>query len=360
MTVLAVVVTGCSGEGAPTGPPSSVQSYAQKELAYLRSLSTSNEFSGAVLVAVDGRPLLRTAVGFANRDSRLPNRPETRFRIGSITKALTAAAVMLLVRDGRLNLDDPACRYLASCPNGWRAVTVRNLLTHTSGIPDYLRLITLAEFNAPTLPAALMALVADQPMSFPPGSAYGYSNTNYVLLGLIIEHGSGLAYGDFLEQRIFGPLGMTGSGYARDFTEVRGGATGYGYKTSSTGEVVPTDQAAFSDGGLYSTVDDLLRLDRALTDHRLLPADLEDQMFSPWGGATSGSPSRTDVGLGWQLKRDAAGGPVVFHDGQIPGFSAAFERHLGSHVTAIVLSNFYWADTGGIASLLAEEAPTRP
>ena len=357
LTLLAIVVAGCGGLSAPM---SAAQTYTSKERVYLDALEKSHEFSGAVLVEVRGRVLLQTSVGYADWNSRTPVRLDTRFRIGSITKAFTATAVMLLVQDGRLRLDDAGCQYVAACPDAWRRVTVRNLLTHTSGIPDYLPPISLAQFDAPTPPTQLLALVADRPLLFPPGSGYGYSNTNYVLLGLIVEALSGLSYSDDLEQRIFGPLGMTGTGYERDFSRVPNAATGYGYKTSTIAETIPTDEAAFSDGGLYSTVGDLLKFDRALTDHRLLTATLEDQMFTPWGGAAAGFPARSDIGLGWLLKRDAAGAPIVYHGGQIPGYNAAFERHLGSHVTVAVLSNLYWADSSQIASVLADEAPKGP
>lgn len=264
LALLVTVIAGCNGQPGKEAQSSSASTYARKELGYLQGLDKSNQFSGSVLVAAGGRLLLRSAVGFADWNSKRLNRPDNRFRIGSITKAFTATGVMLLVQDGRLKLEDTACPFVADCPGAWRSVTVRNLLTHTSGIPDYLPSITLAQFNAPTPPPDLLALVANRPLSFSPGSEYGYSNTNYVLLGLIIENLSGLSYGAYLEQRIFRPLSMTGSGYERDFTRVPNSAT---------------------------------------------------------------------------------------------GFNAAFERHLGPHVTVVVLSNFYWAASSEIASLLANQAP---
>ncbi len=353
VVLLGIVIDGCGGQLAQMSP---TQTYASTEQNYLRGLEKGNEFSGAVAVAVGGRVILQSSVGYADWKTKTLIRPDTPFRIGSITKVFTATAVMLLVQDGKLRLDDEACSYVADCPRAWSDVTVRNLLTHTSGIPDYLAPITLSQFNAPTPPRALLALVADKPLNFPPGSGYGYSNTNYVLLGLIIESLSGLSYDAYLQQRIFGPLGMRGSGYERDFSRVPNAATGYGYKTLSRTEAIPTDEAAFSDGGLHSTIDDLLKFDRALTDHRLLTAALEDQMFTPWGGAAD-FPNDAHIGLGWLIKRDQFGATVVYHGGQIPGFNAAFERDLGSHVTAVVLSNFYWADSGQIASVLVNAAP---
>jgi CubicO group peptidase (beta-lactamase class C family) len=357
--MVAAAVAGCTAGTAFGGGPSpstSSATYSARETRYLRGLSDAGQFSGAVLVAVRGRMRLRTAVGMADVGRHVPNRPGTPFRIGSITKAITATAVMLLVQEGRLRLTDSVCQHVSACPETWKPVTIRDLLRHTSGIPDYLPAITLGQFNAPTPPADLLALVKDRPLLSPPGTAYAYSNTNYVLLGLVIEGASGLDYATFLQRRIFVPLRMTGSGYQRDFSVVPGHATGYGYRTRSTTELIPTDQAAFADGGLYSTVDDLLRFDEALDGDRLLSRTLVEQMLTPWRGPGSGLPSGVQAGLGWDLRTDRPGQQVVFHGGQIPGFNAMLERHLGPRVTAIVLSNFYWAPAPGMASLLASQA----
>jgi CubicO group peptidase (beta-lactamase class C family) len=357
--MVAATVVGCTAgvpfQGSPSPSPGSA-TFAARETRYLRGLSEAGQFSGAVLVAIRGRVVLRTAVGMADTGRHVPNRPVTPFRIGSITKPITATAAMLLVQDGRLRLTDSVCQYADACPETWKPVTIRDLLQHTSGIPDYLPPITLAQFNAPTPPADLLALVKNRPLQSPPGTTYAYSNTNYVLLGLVIERVSGLDYATFLQRRIFLPLRMTGSGYQRDFSVVPGHSTGYGYRTQSTTEAIPTDEAAFADGGLYSTADDLLRFDQALYGDRLLSRTLVQQTLTPWRGPSAGLPSGVQAGLGWDLRTDGSGHPVVFHGGQIPGFNAMLERHLGPRVTAIVLSNFYWAPAPGIASLLASQA----
>jgi CubicO group peptidase (beta-lactamase class C family) len=359
LLIVAATVAGCGVGGAfgssPSASPSS-PAYAARETRYLRGLSDSGQFSGAALVAVRGRVVLRTAVGMADVAGHLANQPVTRFRIGSITKAITATAVMLLAQDGRLRLTDSVCQYVGGCPGTWTPVTIRDLLRHTSGIPDYLPPITLAQFDAPTPPADLLALVRDRPLLAPAGTAYAYNNTNYVLLGLVIERVSGADYASFLQRRICGPLRMTGSGYERDFSTVPGHATGYGYRTRDTTEVIPTDEAAFADGGLYSTVDDLLRFDQALYGDRLLSRTLVQEMFTPWRGPGTGLPSGAQAGLGWDLRTEGPGQPVVFHGGQIPGFNGMLERHLAPRVTAIVLSNYYWAPAPGIASTLASQA----
>ena len=338
------------------GSPGSSQSYAAAELPYLEGLAKADRFSGAVLVASAGKPVLRQAFGMADWAGKVPNRPETRFRIGSITKTFTATAVMMLVQEGKLHLADSVCTHVAGCPHQWSAATIRNLLTHTSGIPDYLAPISLAQFNSPTPPQAILDLVRDSPLAFKPGTRYQYSNTNYLLLGLVVESTSGMTYADFLQQRIFKPLGMTGSGYSRDFSLVQRHATGYGYKTSSRDEVIPTDEAAFSDGGLYSTVDDLLRFDQALYGTQLLTRATVDEMFTPWGGADLSPGGSQVTGLGWSLGEDPHGAKVVFHGGQIPGFNALLSRDIGSHVAVIVLSNYYWAPVDTVVSALYARA----
>ncbi len=204
-------VVGCScGLTAASSPTPSA--YAGRELPYLQALNRSNQFSGAALVAAGGHLLLRTAIGSADVQHRIANRPDSRFRIGSITKAFTATAVMMLVQDGRLKLTDSACQYVEPCPDAWKPVTVRNLLTHTSGIPDYLRPITLAQFDAPTPPRDLLLLVSRQPLLFPPGSGYFHSNANYVLLSLIIEQLSNVSYATFLPSASMAPSVSSRSG----------------------------------------------------------------------------------------------------------------------------------------------------
>jgi CubicO group peptidase (beta-lactamase class C family) len=351
-SVIPIACQPSAGASGASSPPS----YAAAELPFLEGLANADRFSGAVLVAKAGRPVLRQAFGMADWSARVVNRPETRFRIGSITKTLTATAVMILIQEERLQLADSPCLYVAGCPDPWHTVTIRNLLTHTSGIPDYLAPISLAQFNSPMPPRAILDLVRGSPLQFAPGTKYQYSNSNYLMLGLVIEGVSGTSYGAFLQERIFKPLGMLGSGYSRDFSVVPHHATGYGYKTASRSETIPTDEAAFSDGGLYSTVDDLLRFDQALYGSELLSTATTDEMFTPWGGGDLHPSGAQVTGLGWNLGEDPHGARVVFHGGQIPGFNALFSRDIGPRVTVIILSNYYWAPVDTVASALYSRA----
>ena len=172
-------------------------------------------FSGMVLVARHGRPLVARAYGLADREWEAPVTARTRFRIGSITKPFTSAAILMLAERGKLALDDPVCRYVSPCPAAWGPATIRHLLSHTSGIPDFTRLEALrgGELREQT-PAELASAVAGHPLAFAPGTGWDYSNSGYLLLGMVIEKVSGRAYEDFLRDEIFVPAGMTAT--ARD------------------------------------------------------------------------------------------------------------------------------------------------
>jgi CubicO group peptidase (beta-lactamase class C family) len=175
---------------------------------------STGQFMGAVLVAKDGRKLIDKGYGSANLDWKVPNSPTTKFRLGSVTKQFTAACILLLEERGKLRIEDPIKSYLPGTPVAWDQVTIFNLLTHTSGIPnltgfpDYKTAKTM-----PTTPEKLVGRLVDKPLDFRPGTSWSYSNSNYVLLGYLIERISGESYSDFLQKNIFIPLGMRDSGY---------------------------------------------------------------------------------------------------------------------------------------------------
>lgn len=314
-------------------------------------------FNGSVLVAKDGKVVYASTIGMADITARVPITRETKFRIGSITKTFTAAAVMLLDQQGKVSLTDSVCKYETTCPDAWREITIRNLLTHTSGIPDYLRPLTLGEFNRPTPPERLVDLIRDQPLAFRPGTQFQYSNTNYILLGLAVEHASGQSWDAFVRDKMLDPLALANTGYQRDFSSVPGHATGYGFKTTDVSETVPTDEAAFSDGGLYSTVDDLYQWDRSLDMNKILSKSTLDQMFRPWGGlGLNPVPGQQTPGYGWYLEHQGGVGQIVYHGGSIPGFAAADYRYIDQGLIVIVLSNYYWSPAEKIARAISNLA----
>lgn len=315
---------------------------AQRIGAYLQAQADSGAFSGVVLAARDGQVLFQGGFGMADAERGVPNTPQTVFRLGSITKQFTAMAILLLAADGKLSLEDPACRYLDNCPPAWAPITIRHLLTHTSGLPNYT---DFDDFDAtegqPATPAQLIARFRDLPLNFAPGTDYSYCNSGYVLLGAIIERVSGESYESFLTRRIFGPLGMEHTGYDHDPLGISGRAIGY---------VSPGDRAApldlttlFAAGALSSTVGDLLKWDRALAAGRLLPPALQQAMFTPF---------RNDYGYGWKVVQ-RFGRRAQLHDGLVSGFSTNITRFPDDGVVVITLSNYQAAPAAAISQNVA-------
>ncbi len=325
----------------PTASPNA-GALAQRIGAYLQAQADSGAFSGVVLAARDGQVLFQGGFGMADADRGVPNTPQTIFRLGSITKQFTAMAILLLAADGKLSLEDPACRYLDNCPPAWAPITIRHLLTHTSGLPNYT---DFDDFDAtegqPATPTQLIARFRDLPLNFAPGTDYSYCNSGYVLLGAIIERVSGESYESFLTRRIFGPLGMEHTGYDHDPLGISGRAIGY---------VTPGDRAApldlttlFAAGALSSTVGDLLKWDRALAAGRLLPPALQQAMFTPF---------RNDYGYGWKVAR-LFGRRAQLHDGLVSGFSTNITRFPDDGVVVITLSNYQAAPAAAISQNVA-------
>jgi len=313
-----------------------IQAYAQGDV-----------FSGAVLVAVDGQPVLRRGVGLAERELGVAATPETKFRIGSITKQFTATAILQLQEAGKLSIDDPVSKFYPDAPAAWAKITLRHLLTHTSGIPTYTALPGFFDHDArlPHTPEDLIKLTRDKPLEFEPGSRFAYDNSGYILLGYVVEKVSGQPYADYVQQHIFGPLGMTGSGYDDPQRIIPGRAAGYGRGPDGAWR-----NAAFLDmsvpfaaGSLYSTVDDLLRWDQALYAARPLKSESLKSMFTDYGH---------HYGFGFSIDQKW-GQDRIWHNGGINGFSASFQRYPKARVTAVALSN---EETGASDKLAADLA----
>ena len=190
------------------------QDIAEKADEYLAAQAKVNHFMGSVLIARDGEPIFRKGYGLANVEHDVPNRPETKYRLGSLTKQFTAAAVLLLQERGKLEVGDPIGQYIGDAPESWEDVTIHHLLTHTSGIPSFTSFPEYEEtWMIPSRPEETMLRFRNEPLEFRPGRKFSYSNSGYILLALIIENVSGMRYGEFLEENVFGPLGMRDSGH---------------------------------------------------------------------------------------------------------------------------------------------------
>lgn len=313
--------------------------FVQQVDEYVNTEAQQHLFRGAVLVGRDGKIVFEKGYGLANEEWDAPNSPTTKFRIASLTKQFTAACILLLQERGLLHVEAPISRYLSGLPQAWQSITVHQLLTHTSGIHNYTdspQMEKLDRTGAP--PQELIALVQDRPLDFKSGTQWRYSNTGYVLLGMMIEKISGLSYAEFLQANIFGPLGMANSGYdrARDVLHQR--ASGYDV---TNGRIATADfidmSVPFAAGGLYSTVEDLFRWNEALAQEgKLLSAGSLKQMFTEYPEAAS---EGQHYGYGVVISRLKFGKLLYYHGGGIKGFSSSIQRYPEQRVCIVVLSN---------------------
>jgi CubicO group peptidase (beta-lactamase class C family) len=304
----------------------------------------------SVLVLKDGEPRIRASYGMADLEANVAVTPATNFRLASVSKQFTAAAILLLNEDGKLHLDDPLARWLPSLPPATRDVTLRHLLSHTSGLIDYEDVMSPSQTAQLNDRDVLRLLESQDRTYFAPGTGYRYSNSGYVLLGLVIETASGQTFTDFLRQRIFEPLGMRNTvAHVESRTIVPHRAYGYSYEN---GKWLRTDQsptsATLGDGGIYSSIDDLARWDAALYDNRLLRSDSLAAAFAP---ATPTDDPEIAYGFGWRIT-----GETLWHSGESIGFRNVLVRYPRQHLTVIVLTNRNDPEPYRLALAIAELA----
>jgi CubicO group peptidase (beta-lactamase class C family) len=292
----------------------------------------------SVLVVHDDSVLVRASYGLADVDSGRRVTPATNFRLASVSKQFTAMAVMRLVADGKLSTSDPAARYLAELPAFAKGVTVRHLLTHTSGLHDYEDFVPDTQTRQVSdLDALHLVAARSDSLYFAPGSHWRYSNTGYALLALVVERVSGQRYADFLRERIFEPAGMSNTvAHEEGRTVVANRA--YGHRVIGD-SVRRTDQsttsAVLGDGGIYSSIDDLARWDATLARGSLLPATLWHEATTPF---VLDDGTATEYGYGWFIDR-FAGERRMRHHGETRGFTNILYRFPERRLTIVVLTN---------------------
>lgn len=308
----------------------------------------------SVIVVRDGRVLFERAYGLANLSPATPATLATDYRLASLTKEFTALSVMLLARDGKLRYDEPISYLLPGLPPHLRSLTVRQLLTHTSGIWDYEDLIPDTQTTQVSDADVLAMIQKKDTLYFQPGTKFQYSNTAYVLLGLIVERTSGMPFPKFLDQRVFKPAEMNST-----LLFENGGPAvpvrAYGYTPDSGAPTFkPTDQSVTSatrgDGGIYSTVQDLAKWSDALLTDRLL----DQRRLAE--GFTSGvllDGTKTGYGFGWYVDT-FRGTRRLWHHGETSGFRNTIVRFPDLHAAIVVLSNRNGGDTGKIADQIAD------
>jgi CubicO group peptidase (beta-lactamase class C family) len=361
--LLALALTACGETGsaqatiASTMTPLPTVENDARASAYLHQLASDGKLRGAVLLARGDTVLISMGYGLADEDSQAPNMPQTRFRIGSLTKQFTAMAILILQERGKLSAQDHLCQYIDACPVAWRDLTLRHLLTHTSGIPDYMSLASFSGLSeSPATPQQLIARFKDLPLAFAPGARWSYSNSNYVLLGSVVERASGVSWASFLRQNVFDPLRMSATGYDDSKPHLPDHATGYLKPHLQSGYVDMTE--AYAAGGLYSTVEDLQRWDRALQNGHLVSRATLDAMLRPSVVCADGScglPPGEGYGYGWFIGADV-GHPLISHSGRVDGFVSFNGFYPQDGIDVIVLSNSETTDVSGIALHLGEMA----
>ena len=312
----------------------------------------NNLFMGAVLVTKGDTVILDKAYGTANLELKVPNTTQTKFRIGSVTKQFTAAAILLLEERGKLKTSDLLKSYLPDIPAAWDKVTILHLLTHTSGIFNYTSLPEMGEFKRRKLsPSQVADLVKDKPLEFSPGERHKYSNTGYVVLGEVIEKASGQSYAQFLQTQIFDPLGLKNTGYEDQSVILAGRAAGYERRDGKLINSSFIDMSVpFSAGALYSTTHDLLAWENALFAGKLISPSSLQKMITPFKD-----------GYGYGLIINSIDGHKrIQHFGGIDGFSSALSRYPDDQLTIIVLNNVGNGATGVLASHLESVAFGKP
>ena len=301
---------------------------------YVNAEMARERIPGVALAIVRHGELMRAqGFGFANIEHRVPVHPDTVFQSGSIGKQFTATAVMLLVEEGKLRLDESIRTYLPDSPRWWAPITLRHLLTHTSGLAGDPGLDMRADYTE----EQFLKLIYKQPQDFPAGQRWSYSNTGYVVLGIVIGKVSGEFYADFLKKRVFEPLGMHTAQLIDDRGIVPNRASGYEVTPAAIRNqewASPTVNST-ADGSLYLTVLDYAKWDAGLLAGKILKPESWAQIATP---VTLNSGKTYPYGFGWMLEK-YAGQDVRKHSGSWQGFTTFIIRYLGDEITVIVLTN---------------------
>jgi CubicO group peptidase (beta-lactamase class C family) len=304
---------------------------------YLKAEMDKHHIPGLALrIIQNGQPLKTAAYGVANLETGTVVKPETVFEIGSITKQFTAACILLLAQDGKLSVDDPVNKHLPEAPAAWTHITLRHLLTHTSGLKSYTGLEGF-ELSHHLTQQQFIKAIAAQPPVFQPGESWKYCNTGFNLLGYVIENVSGESYWEFVSERIFKPLSMTNSGDRLPSRIIPNRAAGYQQTNHIriNRDYDLTD--VFSAGAMVSTVDDLSRWNAALDGNSLLRQSTKEEMWTPVR-QSDGKLPQTKYGFGWFLD-PTQGHKNIGHSGSTSGFSASIQRFPDDNLAVIILTN---------------------
>ncbi|HXY04448.1 MAG TPA: serine hydrolase domain-containing protein [Terriglobales bacterium] len=344
LAIALLLCVGCSAF-APRASADAVDDYVQSELQRQHIPGVS------LLVARDGKIVRAQGYGLSNVELQVPVKPDTIFQSGSVGKQFTATAVMMLVEEGKIGLDDPVSKYFKGAPAAWNEVTIRELLSHTAGFTDYPKTF---DFRKDYAEAQLLKIVEGIPLAFPPGTKWSYSNLGYLTLGIVIHQVTGEFYGDFLQQRIFKPLDMTTAQIISEADIVPNRAAGYRLvkgELKNQEWVSPTLNTT-ADGALYFSILDLAKWDAALYTEKLLKRSSLDQIWTVTK-LKNGEPNSGQYGFGWFILTKS-GHRVLDHGGSWQGFKSHISRYVDDKLTVVVLANLEQADPGVIADHVAK------
>jgi D-alanyl-D-alanine carboxypeptidase len=332
---------------ASAGPTLTQATAAQIDALMRRAVAQQHLAGISLAIGHNGTVIFAKGYGYRDLAKRLPATPETIYNIASMSKQFTAACVLLLQQDGKLNIDDHLSKYLRGFPNGDK-ITIRQVLDHTSGLTDYLDLVD----NSKLTPATVNAAIYKLKLKFPPGSKYEYSNSNYIVAGLIVTRVSGMPFDEFVRKRIFTPLGLRSTSVGTSPLDLPGGAVGY---TVVKGRTIPVDPNAdsattldFPDGAVNTTVLDLITWDYALDSGRVLDPAMLKLMFTP-SGLRSDWPGGYALGVGLD---SVAGHREVAHTGDWTGFTGENATLPDERFAVVMVTNTDTFDWGGKVDLI--------
>jgi CubicO group peptidase (beta-lactamase class C family) len=319
---------------------------------YVQSEMRRQHIPGLSLLVVQrGKIVCAQGFGLSNVELQVPVKPETVFQSGSVGKQFTATAVMMLVEEGKIGLDDPLTKYFTDAPAAWKDVTVRELLSHTAGFGDYPKDF---DFRKDQTEDEELKAVEGIPLAFAPSTKWEYSNLGYLTLGILIHRVTGEFYGDFLQQRIFHPLGMDTTRIISEADIVPNRAAGYRLvkgKLKNQEWVAPMINTT-ADGSLYFSILDLAKWDAALYTEKLLKRSSLDLMWTSVK-LKNGQPNKGVYGFGWFIEQ-RNGHRCIHHDGAWQGFETAIDRYVDDQLTVVALANLAESKPGEITRHVAE------
>jgi CubicO group peptidase (beta-lactamase class C family) len=342
---LFAIALSCTSLVFAADQPDAVDDYVHAEMA-------KQHVPGLALLVSRGGTIIRAqGYGLASVELQVPVKPETIFQSGSVGKQFTATAVMMLVEEGKIGLEDPLTKYFPEAPAAWKQVTIRELLSHTAGFTDYPKDFDMRKDYTE---ADLIKIVESIPLAYPPGTSWAYSNLGFLTLGIVIHKVSGQFYGDFLQERIFRPLGMGTTRIISEADIIPNRSAGYRLVKGElkNQEWVSPSLNTTADGALYFSILDLAKWDAALYTEKLLKRSSLEQMWTI-AKLSNGKPNSGDYGFGWFIE-NKNGHHVVEHEGAWQGFETQISRYVDDKLTVVVLTNLEQAKPDKFAHKVAE------